>query len=73
MWLRHGKSANEHVECCFTEDMTISDAFRLSLSQIATLDMQPFVPTLSACLEPRGDGSRVALGSVCTFCSSQGR
>ena len=59
--------------CCFTLDRTISAAFRRSLSQMAILEWLLVVPTLSACLEPRGDGFRASLGTVCTFPTSQGR
>ena len=56
-----------------TKGMSFSDAFRRSLSHMAILEWAPFVPTLSACLEPRGDGFRAAMGSVCSFPASQGR
>jgi hypothetical protein len=48
-------------------------AFRRSLSWMAILKWLPFVPTMSACLEPRGDGFRASLGTVCIFLASQGR
>ena len=70
-----------HYACCccpllhaaFTKGSTFSAAFRRSLSQMAILEWPLFVPTLPACLEPRGDGFGVALGPVCTFRASQGR
>ena len=40
--------------CCFTLDMTISAAFRRSLSQMAILEWPPFAATMADCLEPRG-------------------
>ena len=39
-------------------------AFRRSVSQSGNLGWLPFVPKLSACLEPRGDGFRASLGTV---------
>jgi hypothetical protein len=48
-------------------------AFRRSLSEMANLELLPFVPKLSACFEPRGDGFRASLGTVCIFPASQGR
>ena len=47
-------------------------AFRRSLSQMANLGWLPFVPTLSACLEPRGDGFRASLGTFCLFALVRG-
>ena len=48
-------------------------AFRRSLSQRVKLVWLPFVPKLSACLEPRGDGFMASMGAVCIFLASQGR
>jgi hypothetical protein len=42
-------------------------AFRRSLSQWGNFGWLSVVPTLSACLEPRGDGFRASLGTVCPF------
>ena len=56
-----------------TKDKTESPAFRRNLSQMANLEWLPFGAALPACLEPRGDGVRAALGPVCTFLASQGR
>jgi len=48
-------------------------AFRRSLSQWGNLGWPAFGAALPACLEPRGDGFRASLGTVCTFPTSQGR
>jgi hypothetical protein len=47
-------------------------AFRRSLSQRVKLVWLPFVPKLSACLEPRGGGWRASLGTVCPFALVRG-
>ena len=71
-WVTHARAA---AFCLLhaTKDRRESPAFRRSLSQMADLEWLPFVPKLSACLEPRGDGFRTSLGTVCLFRSSQGR
>ena len=69
----NGESMLQVACMLLTLDRTFSAAFRRSLSQMANLEWLPFVPTLSACLEPRGDGFSASLGTVCLFRSSQGR
>ena len=71
-WVTHARAA---AFCLLhaTKDSRESPAFRRSLSQMADLEWLLVVPTLSACLEPRGDGFSASLGTVCLFRSSQGR
>jgi hypothetical protein len=47
-------------------------AFRRSLSQMGNLEWLLVVPTLPACLEPRGDGFMESLGTVCLFAVVRG-
>ena len=62
-------------DCMHASDFRDSkdSAFRRGLSQRVNLGWLSVVPTLPACLEPRGDGFRASLGPVCTFPASRGR
>jgi hypothetical protein len=71
-WVTHARAA---TFCLLhaTKDMPESRAFRRNLSQMVILEWLLVVPTLSACLEPRGNGFMASLGPVCIFRTSQGR
>jgi hypothetical protein len=50
-----------------TLDRPESLAFRRSLSQMAGLEWLPFAAAMADCLEPREDGWRASLETVCPF------
>ena len=61
-------------DCMHASDFRDSkdSAFRRSLSQWGNFGWLSVVPTLPACLEPRGDGFRASLGPVRLFALVRG-